>query len=354
MAVAADDWARVMSEAERIVGFGVWEWDIRSGRVQWSDALHHIYGLVPGEFAGTVDGFVSHLHADDRERVWANISRAVDGLESFAFEERIVRADGEERVLLSQGHVIADSAGCAVTLIGVCHDVTDRVEAARALGHSERRMRAIIDNTPSIVAVKDLEGRYVMANVESGSVVGMHPDLLVGHTCVDLFPAELAQQLLAADRRAAAEGEPVYDEAILLRDGDPRTYVTVTFPLPDSDGHPIETCTIGTDVTERRERESERRERIERAGQISSALSERRMLAFSQPIFDLATGSEFSTELLVRMRADDGGGELQPAAFLPAAERFGLDSGDRHLDGATRARLRFRHAPGEPLGRVAL
>lgn len=324
MRVAADDWVRVMGEAERIAGFGVWKWDIPSGRVQWSDELHHIYGLEPGEFAGTVEGFVSHLHPDDRERVWADISRAVDALESFAFEERIVRADGEERVLLSQGHVIADAAGCASALIGVCHDVTERVEAARALGHSERRMRAIIDNTPSIVAVKDLDGRYVMANVESGSVVGMHPDELVGNKCVDLFPAGLAQQLLAADRRAAAEGEPVYDEAILLRDGDPRTYVTVTFPLPDSDGHPIETCTIGTDVTERRERESERRERIEWAGRISSALSERRMLAFSQPIVDLRTGLEFSTELLVRMRADDRGGELQPAEFLPAAERFGL------------------------------
>ena len=323
MGVAADDWARVMGEAERIAGFGVWEWDIPSGRVQWSDALHGIYGLEPGEFAGTVDGFVSHLHPDDRGRVWANISRAVDALEAFAFEERIVRSDGEERVLLSQGHVIADSAGCATTLIGVCHDVTERVEAARALGHSERRMRAIIDNTPSIVAVKDLDGRYVMANAESGSVVGMHPDQLVGSKCVDLFPAELAQQLLAADRRAAAEGEPVYDEATLFRDGDARTYVTVTFPLPDSNGHPIETCTIGTDVTERRERESERRERIEWAGRISSALSERRMLAFSQPIFDLTTGAEFSSELLVRMRADDGAASCSPRRSCPRPSASG-------------------------------
>ncbi len=193
-----------------------------------------------------------------------------------------------------------------------------------------------------------------MANVESGSVVGMHPDQLVGSKCVDLFPAELAQQLLAADRRAAAEGKPVYDEAILLRDGVPRTYVTVTFPLPDSDGRPIETCTIGTDVTERRERESERRERIEWAGRISSALSERRMLAFSQPIFDLRTGSEFSTELLVRMRADDGGGELQPAAFLPAAERFGLIQAIDIWMVRRALACASAHAPGEPLGRVAL
>jgi PAS domain S-box-containing protein len=323
MGVAADHWARVMDEAERIAGFGVWEWDVTSGRVAWSDQLHRIYGLEPGEFAGTVDDFVSRLHPDDRERVWASISRAVEALESFVFEERIVRADGEERVLLSQGHVIADAAGRAATLVGVCHDVTERVEAARALGHSERRMRAIIDNSPSIVAVKDLSGRYLMANAETGRVVGMSPDQLVGSKCVDLFPAALAEQILAADRRAAAEGEPVYDEAILVRNGDPRTYSTVTFPLPDSSGRPIETCTIGTDVTERRVRESERRERIEWEGRISSALSEDRMRVVAQPVFDLATGAQFSSELLVRMRAP-GGDELRPAEFLPAAERFGL------------------------------
>jgi PAS domain S-box-containing protein len=195
--------------------------------------------------------------------------------------------------------------------------------AAQALGHSERRMRAIIDNTPSIVAVKDLAGRYLMANAESGRVVGMSPDQLVGRKCVDLFPAELAEQLLAADRRAAAEGEPVYDEAILFRNGDPRTYVTVTFPLPDGDGRPIETCTIGTDVTERRERESERRERIEWAGRIASALSEHRIRAFAQPVFDITTGTQFSSELLVRLQ-EPGGTELQPGQFLPIAERLGL------------------------------
>jgi PAS domain S-box-containing protein len=100
--------------------------------------------------------------------------------------------------------------------------------AAQALGHSERRRRAIIDNTPSMIAVKDLHGRYLMANAESGRVVGMAPERLVGSRCVDLFPDDVAERLLAADRRAAAEGTPVYDEAVLLTDGDERTYATVT------------------------------------------------------------------------------------------------------------------------------
>ncbi len=50
----------------------------RSGRVRWSDELHRIYGLQPGDFGGTVDAFMAFLHPGDRERVWAE-HRQLDG-----------------------------------------------------------------------------------------------------------------------------------------------------------------------------------------------------------------------------------------------------------------------------------
>ena len=314
-----------MSEAERIVGFGVWKWDVATGRVRWSDELHRIYGMRPGEFAGTVDGFISRLHPDDRARVWAEIERSLETREPFVFEERILRADGGERVLLSQGRVLAGLDGSVEALVGVCHDVTERANIERELGSSERRMRAIIDNTPSIISVKDLSGRYLMTNAEAGRLLGTDPDDLVGQHCVDLFPAEIAAAQVANDRQAASEAEPVYDEAVLIRDGEPRTYVTVTFALPDEEGRPVETCTIATDVTERKERESERRKRVGWTDYIGSALEEHRMLVYAQPIVDLRTGQPASHELLVRMRTGAEHHEvLTPDRFLPAAERYGL------------------------------
>ena len=318
------EYADRMAEAERIARFGVWRWDVKSGEVRWSDELHRIYGLAPGEFVGTVEGFISFLAPEDRDRVWSHIERAMQTLEPFIFEERIARADGKERVLLSQGRPIAGLDGRAATLVGVCQDVTDRVEAERALGHSERRIRAIVDNTPSLVAVKDLGGRYLMSNVETGKVLGVHPDEVIGHECAELFPS-VADRLRANDRRAAAEMEPVYDEVVLIQEDEPRTYLTVTFALPDDAGRPVETCTIATDVTERRERESERRTRLELETTISSALREERMLVYAQPVISLADGACDSLELLVRMRpADDSEEIMLPRAFLPAAERFGL------------------------------
>jgi len=314
------------SEAERIVRFGVWEWEIANGRVRWSDELHRIYGLRPGDFGGTVDAFMEMLHPEDRDRVWANIARSIETLEPFVFEERIKRAaDGEERVLLSQGRVIANIDGSPRSLVGVCHDVTDRAKIERALGASERRMRAIIDNTPSLIAVKDLSGRYLMSNAESGRILGMRPDEIVGNHCADLFPPEIAEVQRANDRRAASDGEPVYSEVVLVRDGEPRNYFTSTFALPDDEGFPVETCTIATDVTERREYESARRERREWTQRIASALDEDRIVVFAQPIIDLSTGSHVLSELLVRMRtAADRSELLLPSEFLPSAERFGL------------------------------
>lgn len=303
---------------------GTWRWDIASGSVDWSAELERIYGLDPGEFGGTVEAFVAFLHPDDRERIWTLVERAIAEVDSFGWEERIVRRDGAERVLLSLGRAVAGPDGRTRELIGICHDVTERIEAQRALGRSERRVLAIIDNAPSIIAVMDLEGRYLMTNQEASRVLGLPREEIVGRPCSELFP-KISERLRASDVSAAADMSPVFDDAVLEVDGERRTYACVTFTLPDEYGHPAETCTIATDVTERREREAERRERLHWEQRIGLALAEGRICAFAQPVVRLANGVPAGQELLVRMRSPAPCDELlAPAAFLPAAERYGL------------------------------
>ena len=314
-----------VAAAEEIIGFGIWRWSLADDKVTWSDELHRIYGLAPGEFEGTAEGFVGRLHPDDRERVWAEISRSLETLEPFVFRERIVRPDGAVRTLLSQGRVITGPDAAAESLVGVCHDLTDRVAVEAALGASERRMRAIVDNTPSMISVKDLEGHYLMSNAEFDRVIGKTGAETAGRRCTDVFPAEIAVAQRVKDRRAASTGDPVYGEAVMHSEGEARTYVTATFALPDDHGIPVEICTIATDITERRELEGERRERRRWTKQIGSAIEDERMIVLAQPIVDLVTGDEVSSELLVRMRTSGTRvGILAPDAFLPAAERFDL------------------------------
>jgi PAS domain S-box-containing protein len=318
------DYAALMGEAEQIAGFGVFRWEIGQGRVQWSAELERIYGLDVGTFPGTVEAFVDFLHPGDRTRIWNEVEQTIATGRPFVWQERIIRPDGEERVLISRGRPVVGETGEVESLVGICHDVTPRVSAERALGHSERRMRAILDYSPSLIAVKDLSHRYLMANAETGRLLGIPPEQVIGRVCAEVFPT-VGEQMQANDVRAVAELAPVFDDVMLEVDGEPRTFLTVTFALPDDGGRPIETCTIATDVTERRRDERQVEERLRWAETITSALAAGQMRVFAQPVVELAGGRVCSRELLIRMQPADGDAPLQlPGAFLPTAEQFGL------------------------------
>ena len=115
-----------LSEAQRLVHLGSWEWDVPTNRVNWSEELYRIYGLSPQEFRATYDTYLERVHPGDRELVRKVIETAYRDLKPFTLEERIVRPDGTIRVLHSQGEVVADENGQPTKMIGVCQDVTER------------------------------------------------------------------------------------------------------------------------------------------------------------------------------------------------------------------------------------
>src|SRR5262245_45401592 len=58
----------MLAQAQRVAHIGSFEWDIASNVLTWSDELHRIYGLEPGEFSGTLEAFLERVHPDDLER----------------------------------------------------------------------------------------------------------------------------------------------------------------------------------------------------------------------------------------------------------------------------------------------
>jgi PAS domain S-box-containing protein len=146
-----------LAEAQRLAHLGSWSWDIQTGKIDWSDQLHKIYGLEPGAFRGTVDDFVARIHADDRARIHSAIASMLQSTEaSFSHEERIVRPNGEVRHLQSSGEMISDADGRPRKIIGICHDVTEwrqdqaALEAAREQLATSQKMEALGELTGGI------------------------------------------------------------------------------------------------------------------------------------------------------------------------------------------------------------
>lgn len=116
----------LLNQAQQLAMVGSWSWDVIGDRVHWSEELFHIYGVTPAEHAATFDAYLARVHPDDSERVQDIIQQALCEGGSFEFEERIVRADGEERTLFSRGIAETDAQGRVVRLQGVCRDITLR------------------------------------------------------------------------------------------------------------------------------------------------------------------------------------------------------------------------------------
>jgi anti-anti-sigma factor len=128
-----------LAQAQEMTHLGSWEWDLRTNTVEWSEELHRIYGVRPGEFGGTLEAFLERVHPEMRDDIGATISAAIAAGRPFAFEERVLRPDGTERLLSSRGMVVETGAdGTPVRVAGACLDVTDARQTEAQLEDSKR------------------------------------------------------------------------------------------------------------------------------------------------------------------------------------------------------------------------
>ncbi|MEW9573328.1 EAL domain-containing protein [Rhodanobacter sp. Si-c] len=117
---------RLLDQAQQLARVGSWSWEVAANRVRWSAELYRIYGVDPATHAATFEAYLERVHPDDRARVRGIVEHALRDGGTFEFEERILRPDGDERVLHSRGVVEADADGRAIRMLGACQDITSR------------------------------------------------------------------------------------------------------------------------------------------------------------------------------------------------------------------------------------
>jgi PAS domain S-box-containing protein len=125
---------------------GVWDWDIATGRVQWSGELEALHGLPKGGFDGTYETFRALIHPDDRDRVEREIRNSVETGSLYESEFRLRGADGVVRWSGARGQVVQDHLGRPVRMVGVGIDITRQKELeeelrlrAQAMSEADRR-----------------------------------------------------------------------------------------------------------------------------------------------------------------------------------------------------------------------
>ncbi|MFI5233279.1 MAG: response regulator [Gemmatimonadales bacterium] len=128
-----------------------------------------------------------------------------------------------------------------------------------ALEEVSRRHRAILDNVPDAMWVKDLRGRYTAVNEAFARLFGRPKEQFETLTATDIAPPEAALAATDQEEQAVAARKPVSAERELVVDGVTVALDTTVSPVLDADGVPVGTTGIARDVTDRRRAEAERR-----------------------------------------------------------------------------------------------
>lgn len=115
-----------LEEAQRLAHLGSWNWDGVSRTLTWSDELCRIYGVDPETHQPSYGDFLRRLPEEDRDHMVALFTQAARNKQPFSHETRIVRPDGEIRMLFDKVEVLEDANGVVTGLAGACLDITSR------------------------------------------------------------------------------------------------------------------------------------------------------------------------------------------------------------------------------------
>jgi PAS domain S-box-containing protein len=206
---------RSLSRAQHTAHIGSWEWDIKTGRVFWSDECYRILGLPPRDGSETLDTFFAYVHPRDRDAVRRAVLLAIEKNERVCIDFSVLRADGEERIIHEEGDVQRDVRGRPISLLGTVQDVTEqrradkeRAELVAALTAERRWLAAVVEGSP--VGILLCEGTTI-------------PRIRCNQRAVELFGVEcgrepgmalLRERVFAPDGTRTAQGDLSLERAL--------------------------------------------------------------------------------------------------------------------------------------------
>ncbi|GAA4430556.1 hypothetical protein GCM10023188_17310 [Pontibacter saemangeumensis] len=150
----------------------------------------------------------------------------------------------------------------------------ERYRADLIFRENAQKLQSILDNTATPIYIKDTSGSFELVNAEFERIFHVTAEEVRGKSDMEIFPDEIAATIEEHDREVLKLGETKSMEEVFQLDPAERTYLTVKFPLRDTEGQINALCSIATDITERKKAEKQLLESEQKLKAILASLGE--------------------------------------------------------------------------------
>lgn len=244
-----------LTEAQSIAKLGSWHVTFGADTSQdiWtiSKELCKLYGHADDKKINFNTG-LAVMPPEDQEltqRYWTNAKRGTGPME---WDHRII-VNGEIRWMHVSAKFTFDANGSALEASGTNQDITARKQSEEIIERNEANLRAILDNIPYLVWLKDRDSRFVAVNQAFLRATGKSSmNEVVGKTDFDLWPLELAQKYRDDDLDVMDKHIHKLTEEQSLDKGVATWTETFKAPILDHDGKLLGTTGFSRDITERK------------------------------------------------------------------------------------------------------
>ncbi len=214
---------------------GTWAWEAEANRVSWSAETEQIFGLLPGSFVGTYEGFFAFVHPDDRQQLTRAIATAVEERTFYLIEHRIITPSADIRWVACRGRALCSDNGSLSGMVGTVEDITTRKQselaqhtiqetlearvrertagleravdelnqeierrrrAESALKASEQRYQLLYEHTPFMYFTLASDGIVLSVNRFGAEQLGYRQEDLIGQSIAQVFDSPERQTVL--------------------------------------------------------------------------------------------------------------------------------------------------------------
>ena len=214
---------------------GMWRWDLRSDRVEWSARAFRQLGYPPDAFTLDIAVFTEQLHPEDRARVLDEATDSIARDNAFSTAFRLRSAQGEWVWVESRGRVVEwDQAGRPAVMLGTHTNITQ-------LKSAEAKFRNLFENAPVGIAMNDrLTGAFLEFNAAINEPAGYTAETFAKLHPRDVAAAGDADELARQQQALAQHGRfGPFEQAFIRKDGSRYPVLVQGFGTTTSEGRPV-------------------------------------------------------------------------------------------------------------------